>query len=211
MAARTAKRTATSRYGVHPGVQMMQEWVATLKARTGRSLDEWLRFIQKEGPADEAARRDWLKSEHKLGTNSAWWLAERAAGKGGEDDSPDAYLAAAEKWVEEQYAGGKSGLRPLYEKLLDLGLSLGPDVKACPCKTIVPIYRAHVIAQIKPATRDRIDFGLALGDTKTPKRLIDTGGFARKDRITRKIEIRSLADIDDEVEKWLRKAYQMDA
>jgi hypothetical protein len=47
----------------------------------------------------------------------------------------------------------------------------GQGVKACPCKTIVPLYRRHVIAQIKPATRTRIDFGLALGATVAPKRL----------------------------------------
>ncbi|MBK6425355.1 MAG: hypothetical protein IPF82_03880 [Blastocatellia bacterium] len=51
---------------------------------------------------------------------------------------------------------------PLYEELLALGLSMGDDVKACPCKTIVPFYRKHVFAQIKPTTITRIDFGLAL-------------------------------------------------
>ena len=47
-------------------------------------------------------------------------------------------------------------------------------------------------------------------DTKTPKRLIDTGGFAKKDRITRRIEISSPDEIDDEVKKWMKKAYDMD-
>ena len=68
-------------YGVHPGVAMTQKWVAELKQKTGRSLEEWLRLIKKSGPKDEKARRDWLKTEHGLGTNSAWWLAERAEGK----------------------------------------------------------------------------------------------------------------------------------
>ncbi|PYT26441.1 MAG: hypothetical protein DMG57_21500 [Acidobacteria bacterium] len=44
------------------------------------------------------------------------------------------------------------------------------------------MYRNHVFAQIKPTTRTRIDFGLALKDRKTPNRLIDTGGFVKKDR-----------------------------
>jgi hypothetical protein len=39
---------------------------------------------------------------------------------------------------------------------------------------------------------------------------IDTGGFEKKDRITRRIEVRSKADIDDELKKWLKKAYEMD-
>src|SRR6266542_2718622 len=87
-----------SMYGVHPGVAMTQKWVTELKQKTGRSLEEWLRLIKKSGPKDEKARREWLKTEHGLGTNSAWWLAERAEGKGSEVGDPDAYLEAAEAY-----------------------------------------------------------------------------------------------------------------
>jgi hypothetical protein len=190
---------------------MTRKWVAELKAKTGRSLDEWIKFIRKEGPPTEQARRDWLKQEHGLGTNSAWWLAERSVGKGAEAGDPDAYLRTAKKYVDEMFGGKKEHLRPIYDALLKLGLSMGKDTKACPCQTIVPLYRNHVFAQIKPTTRTRIDFGLALGDTKkTPKRLSDTGGFAKKDRITHRFEITSLKDIDDEATKWLKVAYERD-
>lgn len=208
-------KTATKKksiYGVHPGVLMTQKWIAELKQKTGRTLEEWLRFIKKEGPPTEQTRRDWLKSEHRLGTNTAWWLAERSVGKGEEAADSDAYLKAAENYVEEMFSGKKEHLRPLYDALLKLGLSIGQDVKACPCQTIVPLYRHHVFAQIKPTTQTRIDCGLALGDTKkTPKRLINTGGYEKKDRITHRFEISSLNDIDDEVKRWLRVAYDRDA
>jgi hypothetical protein len=198
-------------YGVHPGVAMTQKWVGELKQKTGHSLEEWLRLIKKSGPKDEQARREWLKTEHGLGTNSAWWLAERAEGKGSEIGDHDEYLKAAEGYVETMFSGAKEALRPIYDALLKLGLSVGNDVKACPCQTIVPLYRKHVFAQIKPTTRTRIDFGLALGDTKAKGRLIDTGGFAKKDRITHRIEITSIKDIDDEVKRWLKVAYERDA
>ena len=196
-------------YGVHPSVAMVQKWIADLPSKTGRSLDEWLELIRKSGPATESERRDWLKSEHGLGTNSASWLAERADGRG-EDDDPEKYLAAALVYVEEMFAGKKAGLRPLYERLLALGLSMGKDVKACPCKTIVPLYRNHVFAQIKPTTTTRIDFGLALRDTPVEGKLIDTGGFAKKDRITHRFAITSASDIDGEVKSWLKRAYELD-
>ncbi len=167
--------------------------------------------MKKSGPASEQARRDWLKKKHKLGTNAAWWIAERASGKGSEEDTPEKYLRTAEKYVEGMFAGGKAGLRPIYNALLKLGLSVGKDVKACPCKTIVPLYRKHVFAQIKPTTRTRIDFGLCLRGVKPPKRLIDTGGAAKGDRITHRFEITSLSDIDAEVKRWLKTAYEQDA
>lgn len=212
MAKTGTKSAKKSIYGVHPGVLMTVKWVAELKQKTGRTLDEWIKFIRKEGPLTEQARRDWLKQQHGLGTNSAGWLAERSVGKGEETGDPDAYLRAAEKYVDTMFAGKKEHLRPIYDALLKLGLSMGKDTKACPCQTIVPLYRNHVFAQIKPTTLTRIDFGLALGDTKkTPKRLIDTGGFAKKDRITHRFEITCLKDIDDEVKQWLKVAYERDA
>jgi hypothetical protein len=200
-----------SLYGVHPGVKMIRDWIASLPEKTGRTLDDWIVLVKKHGPPTEKERREWLKAEHGFGTNGAWWIAERAEGKGLEDGDPEAYLKAAEGYVEAMFAGGKAGLRPMYDALLQLGLSIGKDVKACPCQTIVPLYRNHVFAQIKPTTRTRIDFGFALKDTKATGRLIDTGGFAKKDRITHRIPITSLEEIDTEVERWLKRAYEMDA
>lgn len=202
-----------SEYDVHPGVAMMQKWIAELKSKTGLSLEEWIALVKREGPEDEKSRREWLKAKHKLGANSAWGIAERADGKGVEEDSPETYLKSAARYVEEQYAGPKEKLRPIYRELLKLGRSMGHDVKVCPCKTIVPLYREHVFAQIKPATNSRVDFGLALTHYKgkLPKLLIDTGGLAKKDRITHRIELTSPAEIDDEVKKWLKNAYDLDA
>jgi len=197
-------------YAVHPGVVMVQKWIKELPEKTGRSLEEWIALTRKSGPPTEKERCEWLKKEHKLGSNSAAWIAERLEGKGMEEDSPDGYLKAAAEWVEAQYSGPRAALRPLYEQLLKLGFSLGKDVKACPCKTMVPFYRNHVFAQIKPSTNSRIDLGFALGNMKTPKRLIDTGGYEKKDRITRRIEVRSIDDIDEELQRWLKKAYEMD-
>ncbi len=199
-------------YDVHPGVAMVQKWIGELKEKTGHSLEEWMALIQKDGPADERGRRAWLKTKHKLGTNGAWWLTERAGGKGGEDDDPESYLRSAVRNVEEQYSGAKENLRPIYDELLRLGKSMGADVKACPCKTIVPLYRRHVFAQIKPTTNTRVDLGLALAQYqgKLPKRLIDTGGLAKKDRITHRMELKASENIDGEVKRWLKIAYDLD-
>src|SRR5262245_17563193 len=112
-------------------------------------------------------------------------------------------------------AGCKAGLRPLHDQLISLGRSLGADVKVCPCKTIVPLCRRRVFAEVKPSTRSRIDFGLALAKYvqqggKVPARLIDTGGMAKKDRITHKIEITDADQIDAEVWERLRRTYEAD-
>jgi len=205
-----AKTTTKSTYDVHPSVAMVQKTIAGLKEKTGRSLEEWTKLVRKDGPESEKDRRAWLKARHSLGMNYAMWIAGCSVGTG-EDGNPETYLKQAAEYVEKMFAGPKEALRPLYDELLKLGRSLGKDVKVCPCQTMVPLYRNHVFAQIKPTTRTRIDLGLALRNSKVPKRLIDTGGFAKKDRITHRIEITSLEDIDAEVKKWIAKAYDMDA
>jgi hypothetical protein len=194
-----------ARYSLHPGFAMEAASVANLLERTGKSVDEWVAIVQASGPPGQKERQAWLKAEHGFTTNYALWVTERASGEGGSENyDPEAF-------VEAMYAGPKSALVPIYERLLDLGLGLGDDVKACPCKTFVPLYRTHVFAQIKPTTRTRIDLGFAFKDAPATGRLIDTGGFAKKDRITHRIPIERLDEIDDEVVHWLRKAYELDA
>ena len=190
---------------------MAMNVIANMKQKTGRSLDEWLDMVKKKGPADDKSRAAWLIEKHGLGTNYAsFMIYEASSGRGMEFIDPDVYLATAEKYVNEMFSGKKEKLRPIYDELLKLNLNAADDIKACPCKTIVPLYRNHVIAQIKPTTNTRIDVGFALKDTKPTGRLIDTGGFAKKDRITHRIPVSSLDEVGDDITKWLKKAYEID-
>lgn len=205
-------KTSAILYSPHPSISMVVKWVSELKEKTGRDLDEWCAYIQKNGPDDLPARRKWLKEKHKIGTNTAWWLAERADGQPTWDESPEQYLAIAPTYVDEMFSGPKAALRPLGDALMRLGREIANDIKLCPCKTIIPFYRNHVIAEIKPATKTRIDFGLALAkDVKFTTRLKDTGGLEKKNRITHKVEVTALADLDAELKGWLKKAYDRDA
>lgn len=203
---------AGSLYSVHPGVAMVQKWIAELPAKTGRTLGEWVTYIKKAGPKAEQDCREWLKAEYKLGTNTAWWLADKALGNqpGLADDSPEAYLRSAPIYVAQMYAGAKVHLRPIHDELVRLVRELGDDIRICPSKTIVPLYRRHVFAEIKPATPKRIDLGFALGEEPFTTRLLDTGGRAKKNRITHKVAIGSLDAIDLQVKRWLKQAYERD-
>src|SRR5215208_2218192 len=105
-------------YSVHPSLAYVQAVVDGLRRNTGRTLEEWVRLVNAEGPPGEKERRDWLKARHGLGGTTAWLVAERAAGKGQENSDPDAYLRAAAGWVEAMFAGPRAGLRPLYDRLV---------------------------------------------------------------------------------------------
>jgi hypothetical protein len=192
-------------YTMHPGFKMEESSLKNLKERTGKTLEEWVRIVKKSGPPTERERIAWLKEVHGITTNYALWIAKRTDGGGiAATYDPDAL-------VEEMFADKKAGLRPVYERMLALAFGLGKDVKVSPGKTIVPFYRKHVFAQVKPTTNTRMDVGFALKDMMPSGRLISTGGFEKRDRITHRIPVASVAEIDTEVKKWLKHAYELDA
>ncbi len=206
---KTATKAATARssYSMHPGFAREVAYRKNLEERTAKSLEQWVALTKKHGPATDRERVAWLKERHALGTDYAKWVTAECSGPTGASAyDPDSLVAAM--FV------GKELLLPLYGRLLELGLALGPDVKASPCATIVPLYRNHVFAQLKPTTKTRLDLGFALGDPaaiRKPGRLLTTGGFEKKDRISHRIPIISAADLDGEIERWLRVAYERDA
>lgn len=202
-------------FAVHPAVLHAQAILANLARTTGRDLEAWADAAAAAGPPDAKARREWLQTQG-LGRVQAQFVAEHSLGLEGGSfaGSPERYLALAPTWLDLQYQGGRAALRPLCDALLDLARDLGPQVKVCPCETIVPLYRVHVFAQIKATTLTRIDLGLALGDPAAVSdptgRLRDTGGFGKKDRITHRLEVRTAADLDADLRGWLRAAYERD-
>ncbi len=204
------KMQEISMYTVHPTIAYANAIIQNLSKTTGKSLEQWIALVKQSGVSTIAEQRVWLKKNYDLGATTAGLIAEYTAGKGVETDED--YLRAAEIYVGKMYSGPKELLRPLHDTLLEHALSLGDDVKVSPCKTIVPLYRTHVFAQIKPTTHTRIDLGLALRQMPDiqSSRVVPTGGLVKGDRLTHRIAIQSLTDIDDEVMLWLRKAYELD-
>jgi Domain of unknown function (DUF5655) len=191
---------------------MLIKWERELKEKTGRTLEEWCAHLNRKCKgADRAARIAHLKSEHGIGSNSAWWLADRSLGDMHPwDSTAKGYLAKCPALVDAQFAGAKSHLRPIGDALLDLCRACGADVGISPCETIIPAYRNHVFAQVSVPNRKVVRLSLALKGDKFTKRLIDTGGTAKKDRLTHRIDIASLDEIDDTVRKALARAYERD-
>jgi hypothetical protein len=192
-----------TRYSVHPGFAMEEASLRNLLANTGHDLAWWIARVNERSGESPAARVEWLKREHGLGTNYAQWIVARS-----ENPEP---VYDPDGMVEQMFAGKKAGLRPIYDELLRLAFTLGPDVTVTPCATIVPIRRRFVIAQVKPSTQTRLDLGFALKDTPAQGRLLDTGGRAKGDRITHRIPLTAVEEIDEEVTGWLKRAYEMDA
>ena len=199
-----------AKYDVHPGVAMIRKWADELPAKTGRSLDQWAEVVRQSKFVERKDRVALLKDKYHLGTNSAWYIVEYTNDKHTWDGDPAVYLKQAAKYVEDMFAGGKAGLRPIFDRLFAEVRKLGKDVKVCPCKTIVPFYRDRVFAEAKPATKTRLELSFALADVPFRGILKPNPRANEKDRLKHQVHLATVADITPEVLKWLKTAYEAD-
>lgn len=197
-------------YSVHPAVRYAQTVAEKMAARTGRSLQAWADFVRTDGPKSDSERRTWLAEEHDLRGTTLLMIVDYAAGRRQTID-PDAYLEAAPAFIDALYSGEKERLRPIHDRIVEMAKGLGHDIQVCPRSMMVPIYRKHLIAEIKPSSHMRVNLNLSLRDAagRVSRRLNETG-VGYRSRITHCFEIHSLREVDDEVEDWLDIAYRID-
>lgn len=170
-----------------------------LEQQSGRSKVQWIALTQAKGFAKHGETVAWLKQEFGIGHGYANLVAIRAreASAGGAPGEQD--LVAA------QYAGAKSGLKPVYEGLIACVKSLGPDVEVAPKKTYVSLRRSKQFALVQPSTATRVDLGLNLKGVAPSGRLEASGSFNAM--CTHRIRIEGPTDIDADVRRWLKQAY----
>src|SRR5436190_15159653 len=59
--------SSTAPYSPHPSIAYQRAILDNLPEKSGKSIDEWVRFVKKNGPQGEEERRAWLRKEFKLG------------------------------------------------------------------------------------------------------------------------------------------------
>jgi hypothetical protein len=207
-----ASGTIPSPYAVHPGVLALERWVRGLAASTGRTASQWVAHIQEAGPEEERECRVWLEETYGIAGSRGLWLAAKAFGnrEALAEATSDGYLALAPKYVERMFAGSKARLAPLYEQLLVVARELGGDVQICPCKAAISLYRRRVFARLAPQSPRRLDVGLCLGEEPHTARLQKSLSDGRE-RITHFVALATMEDLDLQVKRWLKQAYDRGA
>ena len=165
--------------------------IANLPEKTGKGLDEWLALIAASGLEKHGEIMKLLKEEHGVTHGFANLIVAKSKETGEEVDL-----------VAEQYSGAKAGLKPLYKEILEFAEALGADVEVAPKKTSVSLRRKKQFALITPATKTRIDLGLALKGDEPAGRL-----EAYNAMCSHRVRIEKSADFDDEVKGWVKEAY----
>ncbi len=165
--------------------------IANLPEKTGKSLPEWQAVVAQSGLDKHGKIVAMLKSDHGVTHGFANLIASKSL----EGDTPDDPVAA-------QYAGPKAGLKPIYDDIVDFAKSLGADVEIAPKKTSVSLRRAKQFALITPATKSRIDLGLALKGEAANDRLESYNAMC-----SHRVRLETREQFDAEVKGWMKTAY----
>jgi len=109
---------------------------------------------------------------------------------------------APHELVEAQYAG-KESLRPILDAVRK-AIPRGAEEAAR--KTYVTWSHGRQFALVQPSTKTRADLGLVLEGVRAGARLEASGSFG-SGRITHRVALGSPREVDAEVKRWMRDAF----
>ena len=160
-----------------------------LQEKTGKSLEQWIKVVQKSNIEKHKAIIDYLKTEHGFTYGYANFVALKSR-------KSDAASIDDTDLLVNQY-NGKEQLKPIYEKLLSKIYSFGKDITNTLKKDSVSIIRKKQFALIKPATKTRIDLGLKLKGKLATDRLENSGPFGAM--CTHRVKLAGIEDVNSEL------------
>lgn len=173
---------------------LMAGMKAGLLAKTGHSLEHWVKVVQSSGIEKFSDQIALLKTKHDVGHGHASFICQAAKGRFEEDPGD---------MLDGQFKG-KETIRPVYEAIAKYAATLGNDVAIDPGKTTTSFRRNKKFASAVPASKTRIDLGINLkGHPGTDRLLPEKPGSM----CTHKVRLESTKEVDAEVKAWLKEAY----
>ena len=183
--------------------EMREQEIRWLVERTGIGLDAWNARVREQGFSDEAGLRKWLTEQGVTGYPQMLLVMERFG-------YPDYLQATADELIEGQYADRKT-LRPILDALFALLPGIG-DVEVQARKTYVALLTPRrTFAAVQPTTRSRIDLGVRLSPKQEPTARLERARNFGQSSVTHIIRLGTPEAVDEEVEEWLRRAYEVNA
>lgn len=173
-----------------------------LRQRTGADVATWKARIQAAGLSDETGLRAWLDQQGVTGYPQSLLVMEQFG-------YPDFLVASADELVANQYQD-RSELRPILDALLAQAAMLGPVTIQTRKSFVALLTPRRTFAIVQATTKRRVDLGLRLDGVTSAGRLVPATSMGSSS-VTHRIGLSYLEEVDDEVEHWLRRAYEESA
>lgn len=178
--------------------QALQTMIDNLPAKTGKSLTEWIELVNSQNFSKHGEIMNFLKNTHGMSHGFANLVAHKSRESNSETPPSDEDLVIAQYKNKEHFL-------PLYRALIAKVSQFGPDVKIAPKKTSVSLRRKKQFALLQPASKTRFTIGLNLKGQTTGTRL---QAEKPNSMCSHRVDLASEAELDTELLKWLKTAYE---
>ncbi len=178
--------------------QMFQSYLDNIKAKTGKTPDDFRALAAEKGLVKSSEIVSWLKTDYGLGHGHASAIAHLIVNAEQSQASPDDQIAA-------HFAGKKSVWRQPYDALAVQVMAFGSDVEIAPAKSYINLVRGAKKFGIVQITTERMDVGIKRKGVAPTERFEAAGSWNAM--VTHRVRISDPQQIDAEVMAWLQQAY----
>ena len=176
-----------------------QAYLDNIKAKTGKTPDDFRVLARKKGLTQYREIMAWLKSDFGLGHGHANAIAQLLV-------HPDARKVKPDDKIAKLFACNKEKWRKTYDALLAKLAKFGADVAVAPTNTYISLLRgSKKFGIVQPSAAERLDIGIKLKGVKPTERFKAAGSWNAM--VTHRVRISDPKQIDKEVLRWLKQAY----
>ena len=172
-------------------------WIQVLKKQTGKDLAYWNARIKKKKFADAQHLKEWLAEQDVTGYAEQLLVMEHFG-------YPDFFSSSADELIDGQYAD-RQHLRPIYEAIVAAAQTFGELVIQARKGYVSLLTPKRTFARVRATTRDRVDLALRLEGLQ-PRGRLEASHI--HETMPVQVSLTDLKDLDPQVLKWLRKAYE---
>lgn len=176
-----------------------QAYIDNIKAKTGKTPEDFIKLAAKNQLKKHGAIVAWLKSNFALGHGHATAMAGVVLKTESPKISQEDKLAAL-------FPGKKAAWREPCDKLVAQIREFGPDATIAAGGTYISLLRhSKKFGIIQPSAADRLDIGIKLKGEYPIGRFEAAGAWNAM--VTHRVAIYDPKQINAEVLSWLRNAY----
>jgi Domain of unknown function (DUF4287)/Domain of unknown function (DUF5655) len=178
-----------------------QAYLDNIKAKTGKTPDDFRLLAQQQGLSKHGEIVAWLKADFALGHGHAQAIAHLLV-------DPNAFAVSRDDKLEKLFSGSKAVWRGAYDATEAHILGFGPDAGAASTSSYVSLLRGKKkFATLQPSSAERLDIGIKLGGTPATERLEAAGSW--NSMVTHRVRLTAASQLDAELLGWLRQAYDL--
>jgi predicted transport protein len=179
--------------------KMFQSYLDTIKAKTGKTPDDFRKLAKEKGLTKAKEVTDWLKEDYGLGYGHAGaiWAAI---------GHTDHFKASPADKLAKHFSGKKEIWRKPYDALAAKINKFGNDVEISPNMSYINVVRgSKKFAIVQVSSAERLDIGIKLKGVNAKGRLEPSGSWNAM--VTHRIKISDAKEMDKEVLEYLEQAY----